>query len=150
MSTPTTVRDDEPGPADGSGPADRSVPADDSAGARGRLEIADRVIERIAVQAATEVDLATGAPRRMLGVSVGSPTDRPDVSARVDGHVAIVDVVMSVAAVNSSKQLASFSQRNAAVDIAAPGVAVNSTIPGGGYAAWERTHGPALAAGRVP
>jgi uncharacterized alkaline shock family protein YloU len=97
MSTPTTVRDDEPGPADGTGPADGSVPADDSAAARGRLDIADRVIERIAVQAAAEVDLATGAPRRVLGVSVGSPTDRPDVSARVDGDVAIVDVVMSVA-----------------------------------------------------
>ena len=90
MSTPTTVRDDAPGPADG------TVPADDAA-TRGRLEIADRVIERIAAQAAAEVDRATGTPRRMLGVSVGSPTDRPDVSARVDGHVAIVDVVMSVA-----------------------------------------------------
>ena len=91
MSTPTTVRDDAPRPADGTGAAD------DEAAARGRLEIADRVIERIAAQAAAEVDLATGAPRRVLGVSVGSPTDRPDVSARVDGHVAIVDVVMSVA-----------------------------------------------------
>ena len=91
MSAPTTVRDDAPGPADGTGPAD------DAAAARGRLEIADRVIERIAAQAAAEVDLATGAPRRVLGVSVGSPTDRPDVSARVDGHVAVVDVVMSVA-----------------------------------------------------
>ena len=91
MSTPTTLPDDAPGPADG------TVPADDAAAARGRLEIADRVIERIAAQAAAEVDRATGAPRRVLGVSVGSPTDRPDVSARVDGHVAVVDVVMSVA-----------------------------------------------------
>jgi uncharacterized alkaline shock family protein YloU len=90
MSTPTTVRNDAPGPADS------AVPADDAA-TRGRLEIADRVIERIAAQAAAEVDRATGAPRRVLGVSVGSPTDRPDVSAQVDGHVAIVDVVMSVA-----------------------------------------------------
>jgi uncharacterized alkaline shock family protein YloU len=97
MSTSTTVRDDAPGPADGSGPAEGTVRADDAAAARGRLEIADRVIERIAAEAAAEVDRATGAPRRVLGVSVGSPTDRPDVSARVDGPVAIVDVVMSVA-----------------------------------------------------
>jgi uncharacterized alkaline shock family protein YloU len=97
MSTPTTVRNDPPGPADGTTQAEGTVPADDAAAARGRLEIADRVIERIAAQAAAEVDLATGAPRRVLGVSVGSPTDRPDVSARVDGHVAVVDVVMSVA-----------------------------------------------------
>jgi uncharacterized alkaline shock family protein YloU len=90
MSTPTTVRDDARGPADG------TVLADDAA-TRGRLEIADRVIERIAAQAAAEVDRATGTPRRVLGVSVGSPTDRPDVSARVDGPIAIVDVVMSVA-----------------------------------------------------
>ena len=91
MSTPTTVRHDAPGPSDG------SVAAEDGAATRGRLEIAHRVIERIAAHAAAEVDRATGAPRRVLGVSVGSPTDRPDVSARVDGPVAIVDVVMSVA-----------------------------------------------------
>jgi uncharacterized alkaline shock family protein YloU len=97
MSTSTTVRDDAPGPADGSGLAEGTVRADDAAAARGRLEIADRVIERIAAEAAAEVDRATGTPRRVLGVSVGSPTDRPDVSARVDGPVAIVDVVMSVA-----------------------------------------------------
>jgi uncharacterized alkaline shock family protein YloU len=98
-----TIRDAAPGPADGTVPTDGAVPADDGAVAddgaatRGRLEIADRVIEQIAAQAAAEVDRATGTPRRVLGVSVGSPTDRPDVSARVDGPIAIVDVVMSVA-----------------------------------------------------
>jgi uncharacterized alkaline shock family protein YloU len=97
MSTPITNRDDAPGPADGTVPADDGVVANDGAATRGRLEIADRVIERIAAQAAAEVDRATGAPRRMLGVSVGSQADRPDVSARVDGPIAIVDVVMSVA-----------------------------------------------------
>ena len=91
MSTPTTVRDDAPRPSDG------TVAAEDGAATRGRLEIADRVIERIAGQAAAEVDRATGAPRRVLGVSVGSQTDHPHVSARVDGHVAVVGVVMSVA-----------------------------------------------------
>lgn len=39
--------------------------------------------------------------------------------------------VVSVAAVDSSKALASFSQRNDAVEIAAPGVGVRSTVPTG-------------------
>jgi serine protease len=38
-------------------------------------------------------------------------------------------VVMSVAALDSNKQHASFSQRNDAVEIAAPGVSVLSTVP---------------------
>ncbi len=97
MTTPITIRDAAPGPAAGTVPADDGAVADGGSATRGRLEIADRVIERIATQAAAEVDRATGTPRRMLGVSFGSPTDRPDVSARVDGQIAIVDVVMSVA-----------------------------------------------------
>ena len=46
--------------------------------------------------------------------------------------------VISVAAINSSKVVASFSQRNSQVDIAAPGVGIRSTIPGG-YASWGGT-----------
>ena len=41
--------------------------------------------------------------------------------------------VISVAAVNSNKGLASFSQRNDQVDLAAPGVSVRSTVPPDGY-----------------
>ena len=40
--------------------------------------------------------------------------------------------VMSVAAVDSNKDLAHFSQRNNQVDISAPGVNILSTMPGGG------------------
>jgi uncharacterized alkaline shock family protein YloU len=65
--------------------------------ARGRLTVADRVVERIAAQAAAEVDAATGAPRRRLGVPVGGSDDRPRVTARVDGDVAVVGVEMAVA-----------------------------------------------------
>jgi serine protease len=54
-------------------------------------------------------------------------------------YPASYDSVMSVAAINSSKSLASFSQRNAQVEIAAPGVAVNSTIIGNQYASWDGT-----------
>jgi subtilisin family serine protease len=46
--------------------------------------------------------------------------------------------VISVAAIDSSKVVASFSQRNNQVDIAAPGVGISSTIPGG-YASWQGT-----------
>ena len=59
--------------------------------------MADRVVEEIASQAATEIDRATGAPRRVLGVALGSADERPQVSARVDWPVGTVSVVMSVA-----------------------------------------------------
>ncbi len=54
-------------------------------------------------------------------------------------YPASYDSVMSVAALDSSKNLASFSQRNAQVEIAAPGVAVTSTINGNSYATWDGT-----------
>ena len=47
--------------------------------------------------------------------------------------------VMSVAAIDSGKNKASFSQYNDEVDIAAPGVAVRSTLPGNSYASWSGT-----------
>ena len=54
-------------------------------------------------------------------------------------YPASYDSVMSVGALNSNKTIASFSQRNVQVEIAAPGVSVNSTIVGGGYASWDGT-----------
>jgi serine protease len=47
--------------------------------------------------------------------------------------------VMSVGALDSNKNIASFSQRTNQVEIAAPGVAVNSTIIGNSYASWDGT-----------
>jgi serine protease len=47
--------------------------------------------------------------------------------------------VVSVAAVDSSRNHASFSQRNSQVDIAAPGVAVQSTLSNGGYGSYNGT-----------
>lgn len=46
--------------------------------------------------------------------------------------------VVSVAAIDANKQLASFSQRNDQVELAAPGVAVLSTVPSG-YASYSGT-----------
>lgn len=54
-------------------------------------------------------------------------------------YPASYDSVMSVGALNSSKQIASFSQFNSQVEIAAPGVSVNSTIINNGYASWDGT-----------
>ena len=49
-------------------------------------------------------------------------------------YPASYDSVVSVAAIDSRKRHASLSQRNNQVDIAAPGVSVRSTVPGGRYA----------------
>ena len=66
---------------------------------RGSLSIADRVVERVAGYAATQVDGAAAAPRRLLGISVGEA--RPDaeaaVRATVDGSVATVEATIAVA-----------------------------------------------------
>lgn len=65
---------------------------------RGTLTIADRVVERVAGYAATQVDGAVAAPRRVLGISVGEA--RPDaevaVRATVDGSVATVEATVAV------------------------------------------------------
>lgn len=48
-------------------------------------------------------------------------------------YPASYNAVISVAAVDSSRNLASFSQRNSQVELAGPGVGVNSTWNNGGY-----------------
>ncbi|SNR95106.1 Uncharacterized conserved protein YloU, alkaline shock protein (Asp23) family [Geodermatophilus pulveris] len=79
-------------------------PADDAPHARppeerGRLTVADRVVERVAGHAATRVDGAAAAPRRLLGIPVGE--SRPDaeaaVRATVHGSVATVAATVAVA-----------------------------------------------------
>lgn len=47
--------------------------------------------------------------------------------------------VMSVAAIDATKVVSSWSQKNSQVEIAAPGVAVTSTIPNNEYATWSGT-----------
>ncbi|MDK2596044.1 S8 family serine peptidase [Pseudoalteromonas obscura] len=49
------------------------------------------------------------------------------------------DNVISVAAVDKHSNRASFSQFHGQVELAAPGVEVNSTLPGNRYAAWSGT-----------
>ena len=47
--------------------------------------------------------------------------------------------VMSVGALDSNENIASFSQRNEQVDIAGPGVGTISTVPGNGYSSFSGT-----------
>lgn len=65
---------------------------------RGRTQIADRVLERIAARAVTEVDQAGGAARRLLGVPLGrqGADTAARVTAHVDGQLAMVTVRLSV------------------------------------------------------
>jgi uncharacterized alkaline shock family protein YloU len=80
--------DPVPGSGGGAAPAE----------ARGRTEVSDRVLERIATRAVTEVDQVEGAAPRLLRMPLGRDTAgaAPRVSARVDGRLAIVRVTMSV------------------------------------------------------
>ena len=57
----------------------------------------------------------------------GNPSNTTDIQS----FPASYDSVMSVAAIDSSKALADFSQKNSQVEIAAPGVDVYSTYPEG-------------------
>lgn len=57
----------------------------------------------------------------------GNPSNTTDI----ESFPASYDSVMSVAAIDSSKALADFSQKNSQVEIAAPGVDVYSTYPEG-------------------
>lgn len=54
-------------------------------------------------------------------------------------YPASYDSVMSVGAVDSSANIASFSQYNSQVEISAPGVGVNSTLPNNQYASYNGT-----------
>jgi len=55
------------------------------------------------------------------------------------GYPASYDSVLSVGAIDSNKNIASFSQTNDQIELVAPGVAVKSTLPNDSYAAWSGT-----------
>merc|ERR1719297_785515 len=55
------------------------------------------------------------------------------------GYPASYSSLMSVAAINSSKNKAGFSQYNDQVEISAPGVSVKSSLPNDKYASWSGT-----------
>jgi uncharacterized alkaline shock family protein YloU len=74
------------------------VPKTVDADGRGRTTIADRAVERIAVQLLTEVENISGTARRMLGVTVGGedPDRAAQVTAKITGETAALEVRLSV------------------------------------------------------
>lgn len=69
------------------------------AGDRGRLTIAESVVERVAGYAVTRVQGASAAPRRVLGINVGDARadTEASVSAKVEGHLATVSATVAIA-----------------------------------------------------
>lgn len=65
---------------------------------RGRTEIAERVVEKIAARALTEVEEAGGTARRVLGVRLGRGSDEaaPQVTAWIDGALVVLWMRISV------------------------------------------------------
>jgi uncharacterized alkaline shock family protein YloU len=65
---------------------------------RGQLTISDRVVEKVAGQAAVEVDHVTGVPRRVLGQTLGKvkPDSQARASAKVDGSLVSISVSVAV------------------------------------------------------
>lgn len=65
---------------------------------RGRTTLEEHAVERIAAQAASEVDGIGGSAHRVLGVAVGAgePNRAARVTARLDGGTATLDVRLSV------------------------------------------------------
>lgn len=72
--------------------------SDADPGERGRLHIAERVVERVAGYAVTLVPDATAAPRRILGRSMGQRDEDEEakVRAEVRGGTASVQATIAV------------------------------------------------------
>ena len=68
-------------------------------GQRGRTTIADRVVTRVAARAVAEVEQTGGAARQLMGVTIGRQTGKgtAPVSARIDGHLAMIQLRLSLA-----------------------------------------------------
>lgn len=63
---------------------------------RGGLQIGDRVVEKIAARAVSEVEYATGVSRQLLGLGRGRSRTTARVSASVDRDIATLHVTMTV------------------------------------------------------
>jgi len=99
VPTRVTSTANTPEPGVGRHAASDDAPGADPADDRGRLELADVVVEKVAMVAADEVEHVGGPARRVLGVPTGgdAASRRPQVSATVTGQVAALDVRLSVA-----------------------------------------------------
>jgi len=68
-------------------------------GQRGRTTIGDRVVTRVAARAVAEVEQTGGAARQLMGFTIGRQTGEgtAPVSARIDGHLAMIQLRLSLA-----------------------------------------------------
>ncbi|HEY9725652.1 MAG TPA: S8 family serine peptidase [Chroococcales cyanobacterium] len=90
-------------------------------------------------QALYDAIAAAGAAGQLFIAAAGNNSNNNDVNPSYPASYNL-DNVISVAATDSNDQLASFSNYGAtSVDVAAPGVNIYSTIPGGGYASYSGT-----------
>lgn len=88
-----------------------------------------------AVRAAFDNSAAAG----ILHIAAAGNSGNPRGKGNNVGYPARYDSVVAVAATDSDDTRASFSSTGPAVELAAPGVAIRSTLPGGGYADWNGT-----------
>ena len=87
------------------------------------------------VKAAFDNSAAAG----ILHVAAAGNSGNPRGKGNNVGYPARFDSVIAVAATDSSDNRASFSSTGATVELAAPGVVINSTKLGGGYVAFNGT-----------
>jgi len=68
-------------------------------GQRGRTSLADRVVTKVAAQAVSEVEQTGGVARQVAGITFGRQTGQglARVSARVDGHLAMIELRLTLA-----------------------------------------------------
>jgi subtilisin len=87
------------------------------------------------VRAAFDNSAAAG----VLHIAAAGNSGTPAGKGNNVGYPARYDSVVAVAATTQSDTRASFSSTGPAVELAAPGVGIRSTVPGGGYRDWNGT-----------
>ena len=75
---------------------------------RGQTTIAERVVARVAAQAAAEVGQTGGAARQLIGIRIGRQAGEGTarVHARTEGHLAVIEMRLSLAYPASVRALA--------------------------------------------
>ena len=75
---------------------------------RGQTTIAERVVARVAAQAAAEVGQTGGAARQLIGIRIGRQAGEGTarVHARTEGHLAMIEMRLSLAYPASVRALA--------------------------------------------
>jgi uncharacterized alkaline shock family protein YloU len=99
----TAVSPAAPGTAPRAAPGavQRAVPGTvlNMPGQRGRTTLADSVVTKVAAQAVSEVERTGGVARELMGIALGRQTGGGSarVWVRIDGHLAMIEVRLSVA-----------------------------------------------------